>query len=116
MLAHPAIPVASSNRDLDGRPMGIGTKMSPQRPSCPFRGVAAPRHRSHKPARALSTMASSTGCTSRRRPADDAEHLGRRRLMLQRLAQFRIALLQFLEQSNIFDGDNGLGGESFREV
>ena len=32
-----------------------------------------------------------------RRAADDAEHLGRRRLMLQRFAQFCVALLQFLE-------------------
>ena len=30
------------------------------------------------------------------RAADDAEHLGRRRLMLQRLAQFCIALLSSL--------------------
>ena len=34
----------------------------------------------------------------RRRAADDAKHLGRRCLMLQRLAQFRIALLDLLEQ------------------
>ena len=32
-----------------------------------------------------------------RRAADDAEHLGRRRLMLQGLAQFCVALLQFFE-------------------
>ena len=32
----------------------------------------------------------------RRRAADDAEHLGRCRLMLQRLAQFRVALLSSL--------------------
>ena len=32
----------------------------------------------------------------RRRAADDAEHLGRCRLMLQGLAQFRVALLQSL--------------------
>ena len=34
----------------------------------------------------------------RRRAADDAEHLGCRRLMLQRLAQFRIALLNSLNK------------------
>ena len=33
----------------------------------------------------------------RRRAADDAEHLGGCRLMLQRLAQFCVALLQFFE-------------------
>ena len=34
----------------------------------------------------------------RRRAADDAEHLSRCRLMLQRLAQFRVALSEFLER------------------
>ena len=51
----------------------------------------------------------------RRRAADDAEHLGRRRLMLQRLAQFRIALAEFLEQPHVFDGDDGLIGEGFEK-
>ena len=49
----------------------------------------------------------------RRRAADDAEHLGRRRLMLQRLTQFRVALFKFLEQSHILDGDHCLVGEGF---
>ena len=49
----------------------------------------------------------------RRRAADDAEHLGRRRLMLQGLAQFRVAFLQFLEQPNILDGDHGLSRQRF---
>ena len=62
---------------------------------------------------ALSTIASSTGCTSVGDQADDAEHLGRCRLMLQRLAQFRIALLQFFEQADVYDGDDSLGGEGF---
>ena len=44
----------------------------------------------------------------RRRAADDAEHLGCRRLMLQGLAQFGVALLQFFEQPDVLDGDNGL--------
>ena len=52
----------------------------------------------------------------RGRAADDAEHLGRRRLMLQRLAQFRVALLEFFEQPHVFDGDHGLGGESFEQA
>src|SRR4030095_9141797 len=42
-----------------------------------------------------------------RRAADDAEHFGCRRLMLQRLTQFRIALLQFFEKPNIFDRNDG---------
>src|SRR5918999_4344634 len=45
------------------------------------------------------------------RAADDAEHLGRGRLMLQRLAQFSIAFPQFLEQPHILDGDHGLRGK-----
>src|SRR5215475_5589768 len=32
------------------------------------------------------------------RPADDAEHFGRCRLMFQRFTQFRVAFLQFSEQ------------------
>ena len=51
----------------------------------------------------------------RRRAADDAEHLGRRRLMLQRLAQFCVALSEFFEQAHILDSDNGLVGEGFEE-
>ena len=43
-----------------------------------------------------------------RRTADDAEHLRRCRLMLQGLVQFCVALLQFLEQPDVFDGDDGL--------
>ena len=52
----------------------------------------------------------------RGRAADDAEHLGGRRLMLQRLAQFRVALLEFLEQAHVLDGDHGLIGEGFQEL
>ena len=52
----------------------------------------------------------------RRRAADDAEHLGRCRLMLQGLAQFCVALLHLLEQSHVLDGDDGLVGEGFEEL
>ena len=51
----------------------------------------------------------------RRRAADDAEHLGRCRLMLQGLAQFCIAFLQFFEQPDVLDGDDGLVGEGFEK-
>src|SRR5262249_34684103 len=44
----------------------------------------------------------------RGRAANDAKHLGSCRLMLQRLAQLCIALLQFFEQPHVFDGDHGL--------
>ena len=33
--------------------------------------------------------------------------------MLQRFAKFLIALLEFLEEPDIFDGDDGLVGEGF---
>ena len=52
----------------------------------------------------------------RGRAADDAEHLGRRRLMLQGLPQFRIALLKFLEQADVLDGDHRLIGEGFKQT
>ena len=35
--------------------------------------------------------------------------------MLQRLAQFRIALLEFFEQANVLDGDHRLIGEGFKK-
>ncbi len=50
-----------------------------------------------------------------RRTADDAEHLGSCGLMLQRLAQFCVAVTQFLEQPYVLDGDHGLVSESFHE-
>ena len=50
-----------------------------------------------------------------RRAADDAEHLGCCRLMLQRLAQFRVALPEFLEQPHVLDRDHGLIGEGFEK-
>src|SRR5262249_18155156 len=49
------------------------------------------------------------------RAADDAEHFGSRCLVLQRLAQFCIALLQFLEQPHVLDSDDGLSRESFKQ-
>ncbi len=42
------------------------------------------------------------------RAADDTEHLGGCRLMLQGLAQFRVALAEFLEQADVLDGDHRL--------
>src|SRR5262245_60062862 len=49
------------------------------------------------------------------RAADDAEHLGGCRLMLQRLAQFGVTLLQFLEQPDILNRDHGLISEGLEE-
>ena len=36
--------------------------------------------------------------------------------MLQRLAQFCVALLDFFEQPHVLDGDDGLIGEGFEQV
>ena len=49
------------------------------------------------------------------RTADDAEHLGRCRLMLQCLAQFRVTFPEFLEQPHVLNGDHRLVGEGFEE-
>src|SRR5262245_30749914 len=49
------------------------------------------------------------------RPADDVKHLGCCRLMLQSLTEFCVALLDFLEQPHILDGDHGLVGEGFEK-
>src|SRR5262245_40610393 len=51
----------------------------------------------------------------RGRAADNAQHFGCRRLMLQRLAQFRVTLLQFLEQTHVLDGDHGLISERLEQ-
>src|SRR5215475_8321699 len=45
----------------------------------------------------------------------DAKDLGRRRLMLQRLAEVAVALLQFLEQADVLDGDDRLVGEGLQQ-
>ena len=50
----------------------------------------------------------------RGRAADDAKHLGRCRLMLQGLAQFRIAFLEFFEQPHVLNGNDGLIGEGLQ--
>ena len=49
------------------------------------------------------------------RTADDAEHLGRCGLMLQSLAQFRVARLELLKQPHVLDRDHGLIGESLKK-
>ena len=39
------------------------------------------------------------------------QHLGRRRLLLQRLGEIGRALAQFVEQPRVLNGDDGLGGK-----
>ena len=60
-------------------------------------------------------MASSTGCTSVGERLMMPSTSAGRRLMLQGLAQFRVALAEFLEQPHVLDGDHRLVGEGFEK-
>ena len=113
MLAHPVLPWLI-NTDLDAA-NGYGTKMSPRNHS-----VALAESQLHvidptNPCSALDDGVEDR-LHVRGRAADDAEHLGRCRLMLQGLAQFCVALLQFLEQPDVLDGDRRLGRQRFQEA
>ena len=112
MLAHPA-KLWLINTDLDAAD-GYRTKMSPRN-----HHVLLAESQHHvinptNPRRALDDGIEHR-LHVRGRAADDAEHLGRCRLMLQRLAQFCVALLDFLEQPHVLDGDHGLVGEGFEK-
>ena len=113
MLAHPA-KLWLINTDLDAA-NGYGTKMSPRNHSVP---LAESQHHIINPTNPRRAL--DDGVEHRlhvgRRAADDAEHLGRCRLMLQGLAQFCVALLQFFEQPHVLDGDDGLIGEGFEKL
>jgi len=49
------------------------------------------------------------------RAADDTEHLRCCGLMLQRLAEFRVAFLEFFEEADILDRDDCLASECFEQ-
>ena len=106
MLAHPAKPWVV-NIDLGVGRYGYGAKMSPYKHCVPL--VESQRYiiNPTNPSGALDDSVEHR-LHVRGRPADDAEYFGRRRLMFQGLAQFRIALLQFLKQPHVFDGDHRL--------
>ena len=112
VLAHPA-KLWLINTDL-GAGNGYGTKMSPRNHRVPL--VESQYHviNPTNPRGALDDGVEHR-LHVRRRAADDAEHLGGRRLMLQGLAQFCVALLQFLEQPDILDGDDRLVGEGLEQ-
>ena len=112
MLANPA-KLWLINTDLDADD-GYGTKMGPRNHNVPF--VESQQHvvDPTNPRSALDDSVEDR-LYVRRRAADDAEHLGRRRLMLQRLAQFCVTLLDFLEQANILNRDYRLIGEGFKK-
>ena len=112
MLAYPA-KLWLINTDLDAA-NGYGTKMSPRNHSVP---ITESQHHvidPTNPRRALDDGIEHR-LHIRRRAADDAEHLGGCSLMLQGLAQFCIAFLEFFEQPHVLDGDDGLVGEGFKK-
>ena len=94
MLAHPA-KLWRINTDLYAAGYGYGTKMSPRNQTVPL--VESQHHviDPTNPGGALDDGVEDR-LHVRRRAADDAEHLGRCRLMLQGLAQFCVALLDSL--------------------
>src|SRR5262249_14413483 len=55
------------------------------------------------------------GLHVRLRPGDDAEHLARRGLLLERNGQIAVPGFQLLEQSDVLDRDHRLVGESLEE-
>src|SRR4029453_2403730 len=113
MLAHPGKPWVV-NIDL-GAASGYGTKMSPHN-----HGIPLPESQHH-----VINPTNSGGALDNRvkhrlhvrgRAADDAEHFGCRRLMLQGLPQFRVACFEFLEQPDVLNRDHRLvrkGGNQF---
>src|SRR4029450_1230476 len=112
VLAHPAN-LWSIDTDLPAD-IKYGTKMSPRNHSVP---LAEPQQHGINP---TNPGGARDGGGQHRlhvggRPADDAEHLGCRRLMLQGLAQFCVAFLQFFEEPYVLDGDDGLIGEGFQQ-
>ena len=113
MLTHPA-KLWVINTDLNAAD-GYGTKMSPRNHSVP---LAESQHHVIDPTNPRGALDDGVEdrLHVRGRAADDAEHLGRCRLMLQGLAQFCVALLDFLEQAHILDGDHGLVGKGFKSL
>ena len=102
------------NTDLGAGKGRVGTEVSPQNHHC---FLEESQHHVIDPAN--SRGAFHDGVEHRLhiggRAADDAEHLGRRGLMLQGLAQFGVALLQFVEQADVLDGDDRLRSECLKQ-
>src|SRR5215510_9313052 len=112
MLAHPA-KVWLIHTDLDAAD-GYGAKMSLRNHSVPL--LESQHHVIYptNPRRALHNGVEDRLHVSGR-AADDPEHLGRRRLMLQGFSQLCVALLEFFEEAHVLDGDNSLVGEGLQE-
>jgi hypothetical protein len=76
----------------------------------------APLSASHgKPAN-LSTVAIRNAEKLELRPANHLEHIGCRRLLVERFAQLAAARLHLIEQPHVLDGDHRLVGESFEQL
>src|SRR5215467_11064672 len=112
MLTHP-LKIWLINTDLNAS-NGYRTKMSPRSQNV---SVAEPQHHVVNPANPRGAFDDGVehGLHVGRRAANDAEHFGCRRLMLQRLAQFRVAFLQFLEQPDVLNSDHRLIGEGLQK-
>src|SRR5262249_40354700 len=112
MLTYPAI-VWQINRPHAAN--GYGTKMCTRNYRVP---LAESQHHIINPTNSRGAFDDSVEdwLHVRGRAADNPEHLGRGRLMLQSLAQFRVALLDLLEQSHVLDRDDRLVGEGFDQL
>ena len=114
MLADPAVFVASSILISIPPEGGYGTKMSPRN-----HNISLDESQHHVVNPTNTGGALDDGVEDRLhirgRAADDAKHLGRCRLMLQRLPQFCVALLNLFEQPHVLNSDDGLIGESFEQ-
>src|SRR5215467_10503676 len=100
MLTHP-LKIWLINTDLNAS-NGYRTKMSPRSQNV---SVAESQHHVINPTNPRCALDDGIEhrLHVRRRAANDAKHLGRCGLMLQSLAQFRVALLDLLEQSHVLD-------------
>jgi hypothetical protein len=65
---------------------------------------------------AVSAIANGTGFQIAGRARDDAEHLGDRSLVFERLLQLALASLLGLKEAHVLDGDDGLVGEDLEEL
>src|SRR5262245_14691991 len=110
MVMDPAV-LCLINADL-GAARGYRPKMSPDRQHVP---LAESKYHVINPAHSCGALNDSIQdrLNIRGRAADDAEHLGRRCLVLQGFAQLCIAFLDLFEQTDVFDSDHSLIGESF---
>ncbi len=91
--------------------IGLNRPRRAARPRAPARRRAPERWRagrSRTAARSSARILSNTGARVGHRTADDLQHLGRGRLLLQRL-------LRLVEQPHVLDRDHGLVGEGLQQ-